>query len=1205
LLTANPIITEFQASNDSTINDGFGNDSDWIEIHNAGDTAVDLQGYHLTDNAGFLNKWTFTTSTILQPSEYLVVFASGQDTIDPFGYQHTGFKLSAGGEYLALVAPDHTVLSEFGSATEDYPAQFTDTSFGTVGSTLLTGDTIVDYRIPTVADGGLGTTWTTVGFDASAAGFQSGAAAIGYENNPNSGTSYSSRIQTTVPAGTDGVYVRHEFNLEDASALTSLDLNLQSDDGVAVYLNGQQIIAERTPSPLLWNSEATTGNPDIDVIEGVDYPLSNFLGLLQDGPNVLAIHALNFNNGGVSSDFLIVPTLTTSGVGAESGYLTTPTPGAANSDLFPQGPLILDVSPSREVPVAGQSLVIEAEISPFMDPINTSTVSMTYRRMFQNEVTVTMRDDGVGADATANDGIYTAVIPGSAIRAGELIRWFVSVDDTGGLTSRAPRFLDPIDSAEYFGAVVPDPTASTDVPVVHLFVEDTDAIETDEGTRASLQFRGVFYDNIQVDVHGQSTRSFPKKSIDVDSNSGEKFDIADGVGKASDFNLLTNYGDQTKIRHPLAYDVFAEAGLPSSIAYTVSLHRNGQFYGLYDFVEESDEEQLERYGFDETNNLYKVNNNLSSAFDQVDQKAGVDTSRDDFQVVLDGNALGNNSNAASRNWDWDHLDMADLVNYMAINHFIQNTDFGHKNMYWYHDNSGTGLWSVLPWDVDLTFGHKWNPTDLYFDNNLNTASELNNGGWNNIMRRLTANPEFKEMHDARLRTLMDQFLGEPGTDIADSWLYQEIATRSAVLADEAAADAAAWPNTVLNPGFPSAFPFTPAQAADQQLDTWLPTRRSLLESIGSIPDGHGDSSDIRIGTVEYNPAGNLNQQYLVIENHENFAVDISGWTINGDITHTFKAGTVLAANDEIHIAADVQGFLNRSASPRGGQQRFVQGANSGTWNPGGGIVDLANVNGAVIDSDTYGVTGDFNGDGVYSCSDIDPLSILASSQTFVATHDMNADGTVDQDDVTLWLNRAGFVNLGVGESYQYGDANLDGLIDEQDFGVWNANRFTTGTTWCDADFDTDGVVDNSDFNLWNLNKYTHDNVAVALATVAEFRVPRAAPATQVVDTAFVEDTGDTTDTTTEATNPVLATVATAVADQSNQSAPRAASSVIITAPDAAADVQDAAAQRESLTVPFSTPSSTSSAIDSVLDEADEEEATDDPWWIDGRWDFLG
>ena len=147
--------------------------------------------------------------------------------------------------------------------------------------------------------------------------------------------------------------------------------------------------------------------------------------------------------------------------------------------------------------------------------------------------------------------------------------------------------------------VVSAPSIDTDLPVLHWFVEDTAGTFTDAGARGSLFFNGEFYDNIDANIHGQSTRGpdFPKKSFDFDSNSGEKFLLSDELGRASVFNLLTNYADQTKIRNTLAYNVWEYTGHPASLrAFPVSLQRNGEFYGLYDLVEEGDEEFLERAG---------------------------------------------------------------------------------------------------------------------------------------------------------------------------------------------------------------------------------------------------------------------------------------------------------------------------------------------------------------------------------------------------------------------------------------------------------------------------------------------------------------------------------------------------------------------------------------------------------------------------------
>ncbi|PYJ01011.1 MAG: hypothetical protein DME25_19175, partial [Verrucomicrobia bacterium] len=58
------IISEFMASNKDTLRDGNGDPSDWIEIENTGETAVDLAGWHLTDDKLNLSKWTFPAMTL-------------------------------------------------------------------------------------------------------------------------------------------------------------------------------------------------------------------------------------------------------------------------------------------------------------------------------------------------------------------------------------------------------------------------------------------------------------------------------------------------------------------------------------------------------------------------------------------------------------------------------------------------------------------------------------------------------------------------------------------------------------------------------------------------------------------------------------------------------------------------------------------------------------------------------------------------------------------------------------------------------------------------------------------------------------------------------------------------------------------------------------------------------------------------------------
>lgn len=119
-------ITEFMAANNSTLSDEDGDFSDWIEIHNAGGSPVNLQGYGLSDDSAQPNKWIFPNVTI-NAGQYLVVFASGKSRAVAGGQLHTNFKLSASGEYLALSDNANNVISVY---SPSFPQQHDDISFG-------------------------------------------------------------------------------------------------------------------------------------------------------------------------------------------------------------------------------------------------------------------------------------------------------------------------------------------------------------------------------------------------------------------------------------------------------------------------------------------------------------------------------------------------------------------------------------------------------------------------------------------------------------------------------------------------------------------------------------------------------------------------------------------------------------------------------------------------------------------------------------------------------------------------------------------------------------------------------------------------------------------------------------------------------------------------------------------------------------------
>lgn len=128
------IITEFLAVNVGGLKDEDGASSDWLEIYNAGSQAVDLAGWHLTDDPNDLGKWTFP-QTNLASGGYLVVFASDKDRRLASSELHTNFKLTSDGEYLGLVQSNGVTIEwEYAPA---FPAQSQNVSYGVNPTSLL------------------------------------------------------------------------------------------------------------------------------------------------------------------------------------------------------------------------------------------------------------------------------------------------------------------------------------------------------------------------------------------------------------------------------------------------------------------------------------------------------------------------------------------------------------------------------------------------------------------------------------------------------------------------------------------------------------------------------------------------------------------------------------------------------------------------------------------------------------------------------------------------------------------------------------------------------------------------------------------------------------------------------------------------------------------------------------------------------------
>ena len=519
-------------------------------------------------------------------------------------------------------------------------------------------------------------------------------------------------------------------------------------------------------------------------------------------------------------------------------YLDTATPGAANSGGQLAGPIFGTVTENPPQPVSGP-LTITAEIAGSANPV--TSVTLHYRQAFGGESSTVMNDSGTGADAIAGDSIWTATIPSFAIAPGEMTRWRFTAVDSSGVETKAPPFRDPADSHQYFGTVGADPTIETNLTVLHWFVQNPSAANNTTGTTGAVYYLGEFYDNVHFNRHGQSTAQFPKKSYNLDFNKTQRFEwsLEPGIPRVADIDLLTNWADKSKVRHPLAWELMRESGVHAHFAFTVRVEQNGQFFSTADFVEDGDDIYLKRAGLNEDGALYKVYSNTlnkdagNTGNSGVEKKNRKSENNDDLQALIDGLDLNGN---ALINYMRDNIDIPKCVNMLAANSLIRNTDMQSKNWYAYRDTGKTDEWAILPWDLDLSGGRNWNSRDTYFDNSLYTSGHVTSGNGNSIrlVSQLFGNAETRQMILRRMRTLSDTFLQPSSTPVAERWFERRLDELSALIDDPAMAK-------------------SDAQLDFEKWGSWLQGNRDQVPYTTNDPDVESMAEGVARWRTEYLP----------------------------------------------------------------------------------------------------------------------------------------------------------------------------------------------------------------------------------------------------------------------------------------------------------------------------------------------------------------
>ena len=178
------IISEVMASNDSVATYPKAGNTDWVEIFNSGDTAVDLSGWGVSDNPEKQWKWQFPEGTVIRPGEYKVILCDKDTEKIGDAELHASFSISRkSGEVITLTDAEGAVHDRI-----TLPEMKTDTSFGR----SLEDGSLYFYDTPTP-------------FEANSDGFMGYAAAPSFSLEPGFYDS-AQQLRIIVPEDTQVFY---------------------------------------------------------------------------------------------------------------------------------------------------------------------------------------------------------------------------------------------------------------------------------------------------------------------------------------------------------------------------------------------------------------------------------------------------------------------------------------------------------------------------------------------------------------------------------------------------------------------------------------------------------------------------------------------------------------------------------------------------------------------------------------------------------------------------------------------------------------------------------------------------------------------------------------------------------------------------------------------------------------------------------------
>jgi spore coat protein H len=294
------------------------------------------------------------------------------------------------------------------------------------------------------------------------------------------------------------------------------------------------------------------------------------------------------------------------------------------------------------------------------------------------------------------------------------------------------------------------------IPSYFVIIEEEDLEElrsdiwNDIPVSAFLTVENVTY-AIYIAYRGSYTREFRKKSYYIEFNNPRTF-----IG-AREIHLNAEYKDPSLIRNKLSLDFFRDLGVLSPDSQHINLTRNGSFKGVYLQLESVDDLFLKKRALPSGPIYYAVSNNANFALMRNGEQK---------ESLISGyhRKFGNQSDDESLHVLINTINSISLTDFSAkIPQYINIDNYfrwhagvvctmnydGFTHNYALYRNSHTGLFEIIPWDYDATWGRKVDGGTMRY--NFIPIEGVKD---NNLSSLLLQVPEFRKLY----RNIMEEIL---------------------------------------------------------------------------------------------------------------------------------------------------------------------------------------------------------------------------------------------------------------------------------------------------------------------------------------------------------------------------------------------------------------------------------------------------------------